>query len=65
MTVLWWSYPSWRLAYVACVAAVAIGLIGANYHFLSDVISGMFIGGLVGYITMKMSLSKMDLLHDR
>src|SRR5215472_12421034 len=24
MTVLWWSYPSWRLAYVACVAAVAI-----------------------------------------
>jgi membrane-associated phospholipid phosphatase len=25
MTVLWWSYPSLRPIYVACVAAVAIG----------------------------------------
>jgi membrane-associated phospholipid phosphatase len=55
MTVLWWSYPSWRPAYVACVAAVAVGLIGANYHFISDILSGMFVGTSVGYITTKMS----------
>jgi len=55
MTVLWWSYPSWRLIYVACVAVVTVGLIGANYHFLSDILSGMFVGISVGYITTKMS----------
>ena len=65
MTVLWWSYPSWRPIYVACVAVVAVGLIGANYHFLSDVLSGMFVGISVGYITTKMSPSTRDLLHDR
>src|SRR5215472_13640782 len=35
MTVLWWSCPNWRPIYVACVAAVVFGLIGANYHFLT------------------------------
>jgi hypothetical protein len=34
---------------------VAVGLIGANYHFLSDILSGMFVGISVGYITTKMS----------
>ena len=61
MAVLWWSYPSWRPIYIACAAAVAIGLIGANYHFFSDVLSGIFVGISAGYITMKMSSSKMDL----
>jgi membrane-associated phospholipid phosphatase len=55
MTVLWWSYPSWRPIYAACVAAVAVGLIGANYHFLSDILIGVFVGTSVGYITTKMS----------
>ena len=59
MAVLWWSYPNWRPINIACVAAVAIGLIGANYHFLSDVIGGMFVGSFAGYITVKMSSSKM------
>jgi membrane-associated phospholipid phosphatase len=57
MIVLWWSYPSWRPIYVACVAAVAVGLIGANYHFLSDILSGIFVGASVGYVTTKMSFS--------
>src|SRR5262249_42458261 len=61
MSVLWWSYPNWRPIYIACVVAVTIGLIGANYHFLSDVLSGIFVGVTAGYITMKMSSSKMDL----
>ena len=58
MAVLWWSYPNWRPICIACVAAVAIGLIGANYHFLSDVIGGMFVGGFAGYITTKMAAFK-------
>jgi membrane-associated phospholipid phosphatase len=53
ITVLWWTYARLRLIFVACVAAVAIGLIGANYHFLSDIFGGIFVGVSVGYITTK------------
>jgi membrane-associated phospholipid phosphatase len=55
ITVLWWSYTRLRPIYVACAAVVAVGLIGANYHFLSDILSGIFIGVSTGYITLKMS----------
>jgi membrane-associated phospholipid phosphatase len=55
MAVLWWSYPHWRAIYISCTAVVAVGLIGANYHFLSDILSGMFVGTSAGYITTKMS----------
>ena len=65
MTVLWWSYASLRPIYVACVAAVTVGLIGANYHFLSDILSAIFVGVSVGYVATKMSPSTRDLLHDR
>ena len=66
MTVLWWSYPSLRPIYVASVVAVVIGLIGANYHFLSDIISGIFVGIFTGYITVKMSpaCSQSDRAHN-
>jgi hypothetical protein len=60
ITVLWWSYTSLRPIYLACVAAVAIGLIGANYHFLSDILSAIFVGVSAGYITTKISTSNME-----
>ena len=60
ITVLWWSYTSWRPIYLACVAAVAIGLVGANYHFLSDILSAIFVGVSAGYITTKISTSNME-----
>jgi len=59
ITVLWWSYPNLRPIYAACVAAVAVGLIGANYHFLSDILGGIFVGISVGYITTKISGGKL------
>src|SRR6516162_2326478 len=58
MTVLWLSYASLRPMYLACAAAVAIGLIGANYHFLSDILSAIFVGISVGYITTKISIER-------
>jgi hypothetical protein len=36
-------------------------LIGANYHFLSDILSVIFVGVSVGYVTTKMSPSTRDL----
>ena len=58
MAVLWWSYTHLRPIYIACVATVAIGLIGANYHFLSDILSAIFIGVSAGYVTTKIAVAR-------
>jgi membrane-associated phospholipid phosphatase len=50
MSVLWIYYPRFRLLYALCVATVVLGLMGANYHFLSDIIVGAFIGASTGWI---------------
>ena len=54
MTVLWICYPRFRAVYALCVAAVAVGLVGANFHFLSDVIAGGFLGMTVGWLGVGM-----------
>ena len=50
MTVLWICYPGFRSLYALCMAAVAVGLVGANFHFLSDVIAGGFLGISAGWL---------------
>ncbi len=54
MTVLWICYPRFRAVYALCMAAVAVGLVGANFHFLSDVIAGGFLGISVGWLSVAM-----------
>ena len=54
MTVLWICYPRFRAVYALCMAAVAVGLVGANFHFLSDVIAGGFLGMTVGWLGVAM-----------
>ena len=51
-SVLWMSYPRYRPLVGAMAVAVAIGLIGANYHFVADVIAGGFIGWSTGWIAV-------------
>ena len=50
MTVLWLCYPRWRALYALAMAVVAIGLVGANFHFLGDVIAGSFLGITAGWL---------------
>jgi membrane-associated phospholipid phosphatase len=52
MSVLWICYPRLRPMYAICIAAVAIGLVGADFHFLSDVIAGAFLGITTGWLTV-------------
>jgi membrane-associated phospholipid phosphatase len=49
--VVWIAYPRWRLACVLVSAAVAVGLLGMDYHFVGDVIAGGVVGGIVGAYT--------------
>ncbi len=52
IAVLWICYPRYRWLYALATAAVAVGLIGANYHFVGDVIAGGFVGVTVGWIAV-------------
>ena len=42
--VLWVLLPRWRWLYIFIGSVEAIGLIGLNWHFVSDVIAGVAIG---------------------
>jgi membrane-associated phospholipid phosphatase len=52
MSVLWICYPRFRPLYALVVVVVAIGLVGADFHFLSDIIAGGFIGISTGWIAV-------------
>src|SRR5262249_32199585 len=54
MVVLWICYPRGRPLYALLIATVVIGLLGANYHFLSDIIAGGFIGGSAAWIATRL-----------
>ncbi len=45
---LWLICPKLRWLYAALVLAVAIGLLGADYHWLSDIMAGALLGGTTG-----------------
>lgn len=58
VSVLWIMLPKGRPLYVLVVAAVVVGLIGADYHFLSDMIAGGFLGTSIGWMTVALWRAK-------
>jgi membrane-associated phospholipid phosphatase len=50
--VVWIAWPRWRWVCVLASGAEAVALVGMNYHFVSDVIAGGFVGSIVGAYTM-------------
>jgi membrane-associated phospholipid phosphatase len=50
ISVLWIWYPRLRLLCAIAGIVVGVGLVGANYHFLSDVIAGAYIGISIGWM---------------
>jgi membrane-associated phospholipid phosphatase len=54
VSVLWVCYPKWRSSYLLFALAISVGLVAANYHFLSDVIAGAYLGASVGWAATTM-----------
>jgi membrane-associated phospholipid phosphatase len=50
LAVLWLWYPRFRPLYLIAGLGVGAGLVGANFHFLGDVIAGAFVGGSIGWL---------------
>ncbi len=44
MTVVWVRLVRWRWIAAALVMLVAVGLVGADYHFVGDVLAGTLVG---------------------
>jgi len=53
-SVLWICYPKWRWLYLVSALAISVGLVAANYHFLSDVIAGAYLGASMGWAATTM-----------
>ena len=51
MVALSLSYPKWSWLFFLLWLAVAIGLVGMDYHFVSDVIGGGILGGVLAWCT--------------
>lgn len=48
MSVVWIGWPQARWLAALLVAAVVVGLVGNNYHFVGDTVAGAFLGSVVG-----------------
>lgn len=48
LSVFWISLPRSRWLYVIFGMPMLVALVGMNYHFVSDVIAGSMLGGIVG-----------------
>ncbi len=44
---LWKFYPAHRSAYLSFLGALALALIVTNYHFISDIIAGVYLGFII------------------
>ena len=53
MATLWVIWPRWRLAYAIAVALPVIGLIGADYHWISDIIAGGALAAAIGVVAAR------------
>jgi len=51
ISVLWICYPRLKALWALAAFAVAVSLIGADFHFFSDVVAGSFVGVSTGWMT--------------
>jgi membrane-associated phospholipid phosphatase len=61
--ILWVVLPKMKVAWATLVSVVCVGLIAGNYHFVSDVIAGLYLGAAIGLGCARLLLSPDDLLQ--
>jgi membrane-associated phospholipid phosphatase len=49
-TILWSAYRRWRWIYVGITLLLSAVLVAGNWHYVSDVIAGLFVGVTAGLI---------------
>jgi membrane-associated phospholipid phosphatase len=54
--ILWVTYPRYRPYYFGVVALLSLGLILGDFHFVSDVIAGAFLGAIVSAFVLNVSM---------
>ncbi|MGE5240034.1 MAG: phosphatase PAP2 family protein [Bacteroidota bacterium] len=47
---LWRHYPRYKPAYLGFLLALALALVATNYHFLSDVLAGTYLGAMICFL---------------
>jgi membrane-associated phospholipid phosphatase len=52
MSVYWICWPRLRPICAIFIAIPFVGLLGANYHFVSDLLAGILLGTLVGWMVV-------------
>jgi membrane-associated phospholipid phosphatase len=55
---LWVLAPRLRPLYVLMAVLVSVGLLGADYHWLSDILAGALVGWVLGLFIAKADLAK-------
>ena len=48
VAALWGRLPRWRPILAVLVALVVVGLFGADYHFVGDMVAGLYLGAACG-----------------
>ena len=46
-------YPRYRPAFIGFLSVLALALIATDYHFLSDIIGGAYLGWMVHFYTLQ------------
>ena len=57
VSVFWLYYPQLRSIYSIVALGVLVGLVGADFHFLSDCIAGAFLGVSIGLMASNLPAS--------
>jgi membrane-associated phospholipid phosphatase len=55
---LWMLAPRLRPLCAIAILAMAVGLLGADYHFLSDVLAGALLGWMIGLFAARLELPR-------
>jgi PAP2 superfamily len=54
ISVVWILVPRLRVLCVLALLGISIGLVITNSHFVADVIGGIFVGGSIGWMTVRL-----------